>query len=322
MAEQRNELINFYHTKISSFAATLPPMLGENFPKECVAPSALQALKRNLDMYNNPELMLLLGVTTEDPFYQFVGSTLDFMNKYLDKGLKEWDFETQEVVKNKKGEGVDMGEACKEAYDGIHAMIRAGETAAYDDRKKTATSCEWNILPHNGSIDQIEDMAARTIELYRQAKIMKEKWFEELITEVAAKAGGTPHIAPLKGFLRVAEKLAMRPSAGVPWDIVRAQVECDEMQPLSRALTLIISNPMVRVHAINDRFARPNGGWCDVSLYFSFDDPSCDGVVAEVQLVHYKMMKVREEFGAHDAYNDDRFAGEVARLKKYREQHQ
>merc|ERR1719428_1003653 len=87
------------------------------------------------------------------------------------------------------------------------------------------------------------------------------------------------------------------------------------MAPLSKALLLIIQNPMVRVHHINDRFARPIGGWCDVSLYFSIDDPACCQVVCEVQLVHYKMMKVREEFGAHDAYNDGRFCAELAFLK-------
>jgi len=115
--------------------------------------------------------------------------------------------------------------------------------------------------------------------------------------------------------------MAMRPESGVPWDIVRAQVECEEMQPLSKALILIIQHPMVRVHGINDRFARPRGGWADVSLYFSFDDPECGQVVCELQLVHYKMMKVREEFGAHDAYNDDRFSGEVERLQKYKREH-
>jgi len=315
LEEQKAELTNFYLTKIQRFAEELPPLLSAQFPPDCISPSSLPAVKRNLDMFNSPELMIMLGLEQKDPFYKIISSTLSFMEGYLERGLTEWVIEQQKV--ETKG-GADLFEACKEAYDGVHSLIRAGEFEAYEERKKVADSCEWNILPYDDGIDKMPDKAARVVELYRQAKIMKEKWFEELITEVAVKAGGTPHIAPLKGFLRVAEKLAMRPTSGVPWDIVRAQVECEEMQPLSRALALITQNPMVRIHAINDRFARPKAGWCDVSLYFSFDDPECGQVCAEVQLVHYKMMKVREEFGAHDAYNDDRFPMEVKGLQDWR----
>jgi len=312
MEDRRDELRDFIHGKISSFIAELPPLLGEKFPGECINPNTLGPIKRNKELYNNPELMLMLGQGLEDPFYRFVSANLGFQEKYLEKGLNQWVFDER----GDKDGAAEMFEACKAGYEGIHAMIRAGEADAYEERRRTAQSCEWNIVPYDDGIDKMPDRVARVIELYRQAKIMKETWFEDLIEDVAVKAGGTPHIAPLKGFGRVAEKLAMRPDAGVPWDIVRAQVECEEMAELSKALNLITQNPMIRVHAINDRFARPKGGWCDVSLYFSIDDPTCCQVVAEVQLVHYKMMKVREEFGAHDAYNDDRFANEVAFIQK------
>merc|ERR1712205_77388 len=51
-------------------------------------------------------------------------------------------------------------------------------------------------------------------------------------------------------------------------------------------------------------------GWADCALYISSKDPQFRGLVAEIQLVHNDMMLVRENMGAHDAYDQCRFAAE------------
>merc|ERR1711985_113690 len=65
----------------------------------------------------------------------------------------------------------------------------------------------------------------------------------------------------------------------------------------------------------NDRFANPAAGWADIGMYLFFDSPDCDGVVAEIQIVHQKLMLVREQMGAHDSYDTSRCASELLRTK-------
>eukprot|EP00746_Dinoflagellata_sp_MGD_P024357 gnl/MRDRNA2_/MRDRNA2_15716_c0_seq1.p1 gnl/MRDRNA2_/MRDRNA2_15716_c0~~gnl/MRDRNA2_/MRDRNA2_15716_c0_seq1.p1 ORF type:complete len:429 (+),score=78.10 gnl/MRDRNA2_/MRDRNA2_15716_c0_seq1:2-1288(+) len=308
---QKDDLLGLYNRKVSRLAACLQEV---EFPTKCMSPSQLDVFKSNLHIYNNPELMLMLGEQMEDPFYRLVKCTLEFMDMYLERGLEEWVLD-QNGQPEEDATGENVGEACMQAYTGVHAMIRAQENDAYQDRIRVVSEVKWNEFRYDDSIDQISSRALRVITLYRQCQIMRMKYFESLIHDTANKAGGIPHVAPLKGFLRVAEKLAMRPQSGVPWDICRAQIECEHMEQLTKALVIITQDPMVKMLGINDRFKNPKGGWCDISLYFCIDDPECSQVVAEVQLVHYKLMKVREEFGAHDAYNGERFQAEFALLK-------
>lgn len=320
MMHYKDDLVKLNMRKIARLEEQLAPLGNEAFPKDCIAPSALPPFKSNKDVYNNPEMLLMLGQGSDAPFYNLVDRTLKFMDKYLERGYKQWVFQEERmslktvglVAKGAVRMKQNLGDACVLAYNGVHAMIQAQENAAYEERKKIVDASAWSRFQYDDAIDKIADRAEGIVTLYKQASIMKEQHFDPLIQDVAFEVGGRAHLAPLKGFLRVAEKIAMRPDGGVPWDICRAQVECDTMQALTKALTIIISHPMVKTYAINDRFANPKGGWCDISLYLGFDSPECGQVVAEVQLVHYKMMKVREEFGGHDAYNDDRFASEVA----------
>ena len=45
-----------------------------------------------------------------------------------------------------------------------------------------------------------------------------------------------------------------------------------------------------------------------------FKDERCDGIVAEIQLVHPRFLDIREKFGAHSTYDRLRFAAEMSRF--------
>merc|ERR1712060_490474 len=97
-------------------------------------------------------------------------------------------------------------------------------------------------------------------------------------------------------------------------DVVRAQLVCDSIGQLLSALSGLAALPRLQVVAVNNRFSRPSNGWADISVYLVHEDSSCRGVVAEVQLVHRKLMLVREEMGAHDIYDHSRFAAELLKI--------
>lgn len=72
---------------------------------------------------------------------------------------------------------------------------------------------------------------------------------------------------------------------------------------------------------VNNRFASPKVGWADVAIYFAFThaDVACEGVVCELQIVHKSLLLVREEMGAHDKYDENRFAAELLMNLKQKE---
>lgn len=107
----------------------------------------------------------------------------------------------------------------------------------------------------------------------------------------------------------------MRPTAGVPWDIVRGQIICTTMSQVVEALQLLAMEGSILIIQVNNRFEEPAAGWADVGMYLFFDSPDCDGVVAEIQIVHEKLMLVREQMGAHDSYDKSRCASELLKSK-------
>ena len=69
-------------------------------------------------------------------------------------GLAEWVFDKPEERKQiKTADGQDLFEACAKAYDGVHAMIKAGEYSAYAATNQSARSYECNILPYDEGLD-------------------------------------------------------------------------------------------------------------------------------------------------------------------------
>lgn len=124
-------------------------------------------------------------------------------------------------------------------------------------------------------------------------------------------------VANLKGLLRVIEKLVMRPLAGLPKDILRAQVVCESMDQFCKVVESLLAEPQLRFIKLVDKFAQPMNGWADVTACVFFDVPEngLDTVVAEVQIVHDGLMTIREKFHAHDSYESGRFAAEILKIE-------
>ena len=93
-----------------------------------------------------------------------------------------------------------------------------------------------------------------------------------------------------------------------------------EMNQLGKFVRLLLENESTYFVGCNDRFAKPTEhNWQDCACYLMFNNCSCNGIVAEVQLVHPRFLDIREKFGAHDAYDSLRFPAEVLKLKHKRQ---
>merc|ERR1719183_1046999 len=110
---------------------------------------------------------------------------------------------------------------------------------------------------------------------------------------------------PIKGFARALEKAILRPGSGVPWDLVRGQLQCSSCTGIASAISMLEKRsnlPEDHVDRIvfvtaNNRYKNPAAGWRDISLYFIF--PNLPPAVCEIQVVHDKLVVAREQLGAH-----------------------
>jgi hypothetical protein len=82
------------------------------------------------------------------------------------------------------------------------------------------------------------------------------------------------------------------------------QQVCDVLEALCRDLAIAVVQ-------VNDRFGNPKGGWADCSIYFHFPNATFKDIIAEVQICHNKLLLVRKDMGAHDAYDEARFLAEL-----------
>lgn len=126
--------------------------------------------------------------------------------------------------------------------------------------------------------------------------------------------------APLKGVLRMLEKLALEPDATKRGDVrqLRDVARCSIVASSTQQLTAVVQelckqhrNSHIRILRVKNRFADPTlGGWRDVLLNAVFlQDAGLH--IFELQLLHEKLALVRLEMGAHDDYDDVRAAKDI-----------
>lgn len=254
---------------------------------------------------------LLLKHSGEPALRAALAAGLDFVGLYARRAVGWWGRPALEALT-----AGDRSSAYAGAYDAVHEVIRV-EEAGYDAALAAAAALQEACVRHDGTLDLLPDAVNRFIALYRTATSLLPR-FTKLVQDVATAADAEPQVAPLKAGMRLLEKEVLRPGAGVPWDVVRAQVEVGSMAQLSAALEALGARRDIRLHAVNDRFSRPAAGWSDVAVYFSFDDAEVGSVVAELQLVHAKLMLIRRNLGAHDMYDSVRFAAELLRQTEAR----
>lgn len=231
-----------------------------------------------------------------------------FLSTYVSLARETWGLD--ELRKRADSE---KALAYSQAYTAIHGIIRATESEVYGKLQSLINSIVTERC--STEIDEIEDIGQRVCRLYVACNMMKSKYFDPLCAYIECKTLGTKvSHGPIKDAFRVLEKLVLRPKGGVPWDVVRAQVICETMDQVLQVLKVIKTFPSIKFVRINDRFTSPKNGWADVAVYVSFDDVDCHSVVAEIQIVHNKMMLVRENMKAHNVYHGGRFAAELLRL--------
>lgn len=170
-----------------------------------------------------------------------------------------------------------------------------------------------------------KDLPQLLLKFYTQAEPALRR-FQQLVANIVRRVNkdGEPvvsTIAPLKGVLRVCEKLVLRSEADakIPWDVVRGQLRCSSMKQMSRiaqALMDIQSESSMRIVRVKNKFADDSkkNSWADLTFNVFFDEPAVCGCVTELQIVHERLIDIRERWNAHDAYEKDRFPAELQKL--------
>eukprot|EP00746_Dinoflagellata_sp_MGD_P124025 gnl/MRDRNA2_/MRDRNA2_58633_c0_seq1.p1 gnl/MRDRNA2_/MRDRNA2_58633_c0~~gnl/MRDRNA2_/MRDRNA2_58633_c0_seq1.p1 ORF type:complete len:813 (+),score=185.03 gnl/MRDRNA2_/MRDRNA2_58633_c0_seq1:44-2440(+) len=204
--------------------------------------------------------------------------------------------------------GVDDG--FKLAYEGVLRTILKGKEKAswelYQKRIKEVKAAGCEKYP--AILERTTDFASRVMELYYVANLLKNEVLEPLLEKMPA---GKPTAASLKRPWRLLEKEYLRRGAGLPWDVVRAHVECETMEGILQVLNALVEAKDIIILEVNDKFSSPKNGWADCSVYFMSSDPRYKACVGEIQIVHHKLMVLREQLGAHDAYDESRFLSEL-----------
>jgi len=161
------------------------------------------------------------------------------------------------------------------------------------------------------------------------------KRYNALMVGVESKTGAKFHKAPLKGLVRIAEKMALTPAPknGQPQrvtDVVRGAIECDNFTTMMNVVRLLRSldtdlrseagstggiTDKIVVTRSKGRFGKPtSGGWADIMVNFYFEEDDVNRHVCEVQLVHSQLYTIRKNMGAHATYAIFRAALELLEM--------
>ena len=103
------------------------------------------------------------------------------------------------------------------------------------------------------ALDEITDIGERLHHAYLQAYAMKYKGLVPLLDKVSASLGVPVTVAEIKGMWRALEKTILRPTGGVPWDLVRAQFVCGSMRQVCAVLEALCSDPAIAVVQVTEK---------------------------------------------------------------------
>jgi len=165
--------------------------------------------------------------------------------------------------------------------------------------------------------------------LYISGEAVSER-YNELMASLASMTGARFNKAPMKGLVRMVEKLtlAVGEKNGKPellCDVVRGTLECQDFQTMISAVQLLQEldrelcdtgeaggiQERICICRAKNRFGQPtSGGWADfmVNFYFEEDDHKH---ICEVQFAHSQMLLVRQKMGGHAKYGQFRGALEI-----------
>ena len=206
----------------------------------------------------------------------------------------------------------------------ISATTGEDDKIVYDIARKKADKdpdVDWSFI----------DRVAPTIEgkqacqptgdvamLYRQARSIHGD-FSRLVEGVEASLGAgckaKARVAPLKHLYRIVEKKTFSTRypgrADGVCDIVRALFECETKAAMASVYEALATHEGLVVVRGKDRWRHPTeGGWADFMVNFRLKADR-NRHVAEVQIVHRKLMIAREGLDGHAAYAQGRAATET-----------
>merc|ERR1712087_988745 len=100
------------------------------------------------------------------------------------------------------------------------------------------------------------------------------------------------------------------------FDAARGMVVYEHMNSLARGVQRVVSDhaeEAVTILRVKDRFTNPANGWSDIFFNLEFIDRTGEHnlTIAEVQLVHKKMLVLREDLGGRHSYERYRFAKDL-----------
>jgi len=244
-----------------------------------------------------------------------LSSAIRISDEMVKTGLSVWDFSVL------TGSGHDGSqESAAKNYQMARTFIEERQSG---DLKRLMTLCgtiSSSLDEYCSNIDVKErDPVEKYFDMYVQSFTAKRVLFDAMISGIAKATKAEAHYGSEKGMLRLAEKNALRPEAGLIWDPVRAMLVGQDVKVLHQVLESLVTEReqgRIKIVGINNRFARPTpDNWQDIAVYIMFTDERCNGIVEEIQIVHDAFLAIRTKFKAHDVYDTARFPAECLKLK-------
>eukprot|EP00746_Dinoflagellata_sp_MGD_P081599 gnl/MRDRNA2_/MRDRNA2_32443_c0_seq1.p1 gnl/MRDRNA2_/MRDRNA2_32443_c0~~gnl/MRDRNA2_/MRDRNA2_32443_c0_seq1.p1 ORF type:complete len:610 (-),score=114.86 gnl/MRDRNA2_/MRDRNA2_32443_c0_seq1:313-2142(-) len=290
----------------------------KELPQHYVQPNESPMMEPLVALLNDPDALLLAGTDKDSPVYHLLQAGLDNMKKFTSNVLATWNNEIMTGAANAKSmQGSSkMYEGCMLRLEGTDKDFQAIKPYLQEKQSQVCSEVSQQcLLEHKDEILLIAEYWKRSADF----KVHFESLLRSACTEAGQICNGQLKllVAAVKGFGRALEKICLRGiRKGLPWDVVRAMIVCHSFAEILEVVKFIFDQPAVKVVELNDRFSSPKEGWADISLYIQIkqDGQYSDGI-GELQIVHADMLKLREEFRAHDDYEKARFAGELMRYK-------
>jgi hypothetical protein len=204
----------------------------------------------------------------------------------------------------------ELRSAYRNIYNSVHELIRTTESDSLT---------ELDLYVANTVIQAArpQQTAQDLCTLFSNAFQTKRDLYDPYFTVMANGDSRIKFLeASLKGPWRCVEKMELRKepvdSCSSICDVVRGAMCAGSIAALTSVYKQMMEDTeRVRILRVKNRLKEANdSGWADCLINFVFvEDPSQH--VCEVQLVHTKLMLVRQNMGAHSSYAFFRTANEL-----------
>lgn len=210
-------------------------------------------------------------------------------------------------------------------YDGVYGMVKKRVIERQVDYDRVVQVGDDLVLRNVKIQQDLGEDEGDVAPLLEQAAVTQYRT-SNFAKRIASASGATVGNARMKGAYRIIEKaffepaewLEPRPRVAASADCAREALTFPNMTAMAYGLELLLEaerNEEIRIVRCKNRWRQPTGGgWADLLINFIFPDGPAAGHVAELQVVHAKLMVVRTKMGAHHEYAVFRAANELLEL--------